>query len=128
MEVGLESLITETQQRVAKIHPPNLFEDFVSNVAKLPGLSLVTNYMTGFPWEDPVLADAKLQEARSILESQLGERRGRLEHNRFELERQSPMARQPQRYEIDSRRMTYWPWASVIEYSHKQPYKEDSIV
>jgi len=118
LEVGLESLLIDTQQRVAKVHPPKQFEEFLGNAAKVPGLSLVVNYMTGFPWEDPEASQLKLFEARSLLHSYLGSSRGLLEHNHFELERLSPMAKEPEHFGIDSASLKFWPWASVVDYDN----------
>lgn len=71
--------------------------------------------MTGFPWEEPEMAVEKLEEARALLEKHIGSR-GRIEHNMFELERMSPMAQEPARFNIDLTSLTYWPWASVVDY------------
>jgi hypothetical protein len=91
LEVGLESLLPETQRRVGKMQPQALFDTFVSEVSQTSGLSLVVNYMTGFPWEDQEEAHAKLQETKETVEHQLAGR-GKIEHNTFELERLSPSA------------------------------------
>ena len=115
LEVGLESLLVDTQRRVAKVHPPDLYEEFLSSAAKVQGLSIVVNYMTGFPWEDSDLSRSKLEEAKKLLTHYLGPR-GKLEHNCFELERLSPMAKEPERFDIDSGSLKFFPWASVIDY------------
>lgn len=116
LEVGLESLLVDTQRRVAKVHPPHLFEDFLGQVAQVPNLSLVVNYMTGFPWEDPAASLSMRDKAESMLHDYLG-CRGKLEHNQFELERLSPMAKDPDRFQIDKRSLKFWPWASIVEYN-----------
>jgi hypothetical protein len=116
LEVGLESLLPETQKRIGKVQPQSLYEELVSNVAKVPGLTLVVNYMTGFPWEQSQEALAKREEARAILSRHLGTKRARIESNEFELERLAPMARSPERYDIDMRSVKSWPWASVLEW------------
>jgi hypothetical protein len=116
LEVGLESLLPETQKRVGKVQPQLLYEEFVSNVAKVPGLTLVVNYMVGFPWEQSQEALSKREEARAILTRHLGSERARIESNEFELERLAPMARSPERYDIDVRNIKSWPWASVLEW------------
>ena len=115
LEVGLESLLPDTQKRIGKIQPQELFERFVDHVADVPDLTLVVNYMVGFPWEDSAAAYAKLEEARMILENRLGRERACIELNKFELERLAPMARFPEVYGIASVRS--WPWASVLEYT-----------
>ena len=114
MEVGLESLLEETQKRVSKVQSPVLFEQFVRDVSKVPDLTLVVNYMIGFPWEDRNEALLKLEEAKLILDTNLGKERSCIELNTFELERLAPMARFPEVYGIQ--RVKGWPWASVMEY------------
>mmetsp|Transcript_21637 Transcript_21637/g.47049 ORF Transcript_21637/g.47049 Transcript_21637/m.47049 type:complete len:220 (+) Transcript_21637:1395-2054(+) len=90
LEVGLESLMPETQHRINKLQPQSLYEDFLANVADLPHeLSVVVNYMFDFPWEDPVAAQSKLNEAETLLLGILGKERGMIELNEFELERLS---------------------------------------
>jgi radical SAM superfamily enzyme YgiQ (UPF0313 family) len=85
LEVGLESLLPKTQRRIDKVQLPSLWEDFLStNAASLSNsaenqLSLVVNYMTGFPWEDPVEAESQRLEVESMLHRQLGRDRGRME-------------------------------------------------
>ena len=115
LEVGLESLLEETQRRISKVQPPMMFEQFVSDVAKVDNLTLVVNYMIGFPWEDPVEAMAKLNEAKAILDKHLGDDRACIELNEFELERLAPMAQFPKLFGID--KVQAWPWASVMEYT-----------
>mmetsp|Transcript_25354 Transcript_25354/g.51694 ORF Transcript_25354/g.51694 Transcript_25354/m.51694 type:complete len:484 (+) Transcript_25354:464-1915(+) len=114
LEVGLESLLLETQHRIRKPQPVELYERFLTDAANIPELSIVVNYMTGFPWENKVAADAKLDEARTLLTNHLGER-GCVEHNTFELERLAPMANNPEKYCIGS--VKAWPWASVLEHT-----------
>lgn len=128
LEVGLESLLVETQKRVAKVHPPHLFEDFLANFARINDkkrrnnpLSLIVNYMTGFPWEDPQVSLDKRDEAAKLIQHYLGgeeekEELGELVHNEFELERLSPMAQDPERYHFDKTSLKVWPWASVMEH------------
>jgi radical SAM superfamily enzyme YgiQ (UPF0313 family) len=117
LEVGLESLLEETQKRIDKIQSVALFESFVSDVATTPDLTLIVNYMVGFPWEDEHLAQAKMHEAQSILDKYLGKGRVQIELNLFELERLATMAKFPELYGIESIRA--WPWASVLEYTPK---------
>ena len=114
LEVGLESLLPDTQRRVGKIQSQDLFDTFVSELSHTPDVSLVVNYMTGFPWENPEEAQDKLQETRDTVEHHLVDR-GKVEHNTFELERLSAMAGNPRKYGIDEANLRTWPWASVIE-------------
>lgn len=58
------------------------------------------NYITDFPWENPSVSSSKLEEARDLIHICLGAR-AMLEHNRFELERLSPMAKAPEKFGID---------------------------
>jgi radical SAM superfamily enzyme YgiQ (UPF0313 family) len=115
LEVGLESLLPDTQKQIGKLQPQELFEQFVDDVANVPHITLVVNYMVGFPFEDSVAAYAKLDETREILENRLGSERACVELNKFELERLAPMARFPELYGIASVRS--YPWASVLEYT-----------
>ncbi|CAB9526867.1 expressed unknown protein [Seminavis robusta] len=119
LEIGLESLLLETQRRIGKVQKQALFEEFVANVSEVDDLSIVVNYMTGFPWEDAVEAQQKLQEVQAILDFHLGRTgelpRAKVEHNAFELERLAPMALNPAKYGINEERLRLWPWASVVE-------------
>jgi hypothetical protein len=92
-----------------------MFEQFVSDVAKVDNLTIVVNCMVGFPWEDTVESKAKLNEAEAILIKYLGDDRGRIEWHEFELERVAPMAQFPDLVGID--KVQAWPWASVMEYT-----------
>jgi radical SAM superfamily enzyme YgiQ (UPF0313 family) len=75
LEVGLESLLDETQKRVSKVQPPWPYGHFARDDASVPDITLVLYYMVGFPWESPDEALAKLDEARRILKSILEERK-----------------------------------------------------
>lgn len=114
LEVGLKSLLPDTQLRLGKLQPLPLYEKFLRNVAEVPDLTLVVNYMTHFPWEDDERSLGGLQEARELLLTHFGQR-GTVEHNTFELERLSPIARDPTRYGVKD--IKSWPWGSVLEYS-----------
>lgn len=115
LEVGLESLLEETQRRVKKIQSLSLYETFAKDVANVPDLTLVVNYMVGFPWENRDEAIDKREEAQSILQFHLGPDRATMELNDFELERLAPMARFPEAFGI-KRVKKAWPWASVLEF------------
>ena len=115
LEVGLESLLPQTQKYIDKIQPESLYEKFVHDVANLPDLSLVVNYMVGFPWEDSSESQAKLEDAKRILIAALGRERGHIELNEFELERMAAMAKFPEAYGINPTHIHKWPWASVME-------------
>lgn len=112
LEVGLESLDPETQQRIHKIQPFSLLEEFLKG-AERAGISIVINYMTGFPWEKPNEAEAILENFRRYVGSRKG-LKARIEHNYLNLERLSPMAQFPAEYGIEVTRE--WPWASILEW------------
>ena len=114
LEVGLESLLPETQVRVDKIQPQHLYEKFVQDASTVENLTLVVNYMTGFPWEESTAATQKMNEARGILHKYMGSH-GHFEHNSFELERLSSMMKNPSAFDIDSNKIRKWPWASVVQ-------------
>ena len=114
LEVGLESLYPETQKRIDKIQSQMIFERFVRTISQdVPDLSLVVNYITGFPWEADE-ANAKLHWGQDFIQTQLGSR-GCAEHNSLELERLSPMAQDPRKYGIDVSKLRHWPWAAVVD-------------
>ncbi|MDG6918994.1 MAG: radical SAM protein [Nitrososphaerota archaeon] len=118
LEIGLESLLDETQRRIDKVQSSALLDNFLKS-ARDARLSVVVNYMTGFPWEDEREATRTLRE----LERHLASMRGlvyRVEHNTFNLERLSPMATFPAKFGVKVTRA--WPWASVLEWS-RVPYQ-----
>ncbi|KAG7340813.1 hypothetical protein IV203_024356 [Nitzschia inconspicua] len=115
LEVGLESLLPETQRRVAKEHPPYLLEDFLAAADSAGDLAIVVNYITNFPWEDEAESIAGLDAAKGLVNYYLGAK-GKVEHNSFELERQSPIAQSPAKYAICSESLRYYPWASIVPY------------
>lgn len=119
MEVGLESLLPDTQRKINKIQPPELFENFLRHVRSVPGVSVVVNYMTGYPWEDPAVAKAKYHETINLIAQYGLQDRVCVEHNSFELERQAPMARSPGLFGMKVRES--WPWASVLQYDSVEP-------
>ena len=91
-----------------------IFERFVRTISQdVPDLSLVVNYITGFPWEADE-ANAKLHWVQDFIQTQLGSL-GCVEHNSFELERLSPMAQDPRKYGIDVSKLRHWPWAAVVD-------------
>ena len=110
LEVGLETLSSDNQELVGKHQSVELFLK-VLDAADASGVSLVVNYMTGFPGADPVEEQAWL----TFVEDQLALRptlAAKIEHNRFELERASPMGRRPAAYGITA--TGSWPWSTVL--------------
>jgi hypothetical protein len=53
--------------------------------------------MTGFPWEDREASFSQLEVTKTLVDHHLGPLRRKVEHNEFELERLSPMARDHER-------------------------------
>lgn len=93
-------------------HKVNL-NDPGARTANSAGISVVLNHITGFPWEDPKEADDLLQG----LNERLGRYEGliaKVEHNRFNLERLSPMATQPEKYNLLV--TGNWPCSSIFEW------------
>lgn len=74
LEVGLESLLEGTQQRIRKLCFDCRCE-----------LSVVVNYMVGFPWEDPSESQARLDDVHCILQAAGIQGRSMVEVNSFEL-------------------------------------------
>ena len=112
LEVGLESLNLETQRRIDKVQPVELLDRFLAGAASA-GISVVINYITGFPWEDAGEADGVLQELKEHIKG-FGGLVARVEQNRFNLERLSPMAAKPEKYNIRIARS--WPWSSILDW------------
>ena len=112
LEVGLESLNLETQRRIDKVQPVELLDRFLTAAASA-GISVVINYITGFPWESPIEAEGLLQWLKEHIKGFEG-LVARVEHNHFNLERLSPMVLNPEKYNIRITRS--WPWSSVLDW------------
>ena len=112
LEVGLESLNPETQRRVNKVQPIELLDQFLTN-ASSAGISVVVNYITGFPWESPTEAERLLQWLKERIKGIEG-LVARVEHNHFNLETLSPMAVRPEPYGLKITRS--WPWSSILQW------------
>ncbi len=113
LEIGLETLEPGAQRMIGKAQSRALFEATLDHAAAA-GVGLIVNYITGFPHAD---ADAERRERASV-EAAIERRpalRARVEHNRFQLERLSPMGRAPERYGL--RVTASWPWASVLAWA-----------
>ncbi|MBI5536576.1 MAG: cobalamin B12-binding domain-containing protein [Deltaproteobacteria bacterium] len=111
LELGLESADPRVQFTIHKRQRLGTFLNVVDAAAHA-GISLVVNYITGFPGEDPGLAGELLHQTLDTLD-QSGVR-FQLEHNRFQLQRLAPMARSPARYGL--RIVQSWPWASILDW------------
>ena len=112
LEVGLETIEQEAQRVVEK---RQRWETFVRSLdaAERARIPVVVNYMTGLPGVDPAAEAA----CRAVVEHELARRptlTSKLEHNRFQLERLSPMGVEPKNYGIRITRTL--PWSSVVEW------------
>jgi hypothetical protein len=108
LEVGLETLVGETQADIAKRQSGELFLCVLGATSRA-GIKLVVNYMTGFPGENQAAAAAALDSVRGICAAH----GATLEHNEFQLERLAPIAR--------SVRVTRtWPLASVMDWEPRR--------
>jgi len=110
LEVGLETVDPEMQRLIDKPQPLVWLQHFLRG-AEEAGISVVVNYITGFPGEDLARAERQLawlrQNARTFPRLN-----ARVEHNRFQLERLSPMAQNPAKYGV--RIAGEWPWSSIL--------------
>lgn len=113
LEIGLESLVPETQALIAKHQPPELLGRFL-DAARDAGVGVVVNYITGFPYEPPASGGRGLQAALTALEQRAPALRGVLHHNTFQLERLAPLALEAARFGIRVTRS--WPWATVLDW------------
>lgn len=112
LELGVETL-TEDGQRVAGKRQGRAQVLAVLDAADKAGISLVLNYMLGFPGVDRAAQERALAELQDELR-----RRPRLtakiERNELQVERRAPMGRDPARFGI--RIVGSWPWASVLRW------------
>jgi hypothetical protein len=120
LEVGLETLEPGSQRLIDKRQSRELFRRTLDSAAS-SGIALVVNYMTGFPGADPAVERAYLDEVRAELAARPA-LTAKIEHNTFQLERLSPMGREPARYGLVVTER--WPWATVLGWrasTHAQP-------
>ena len=112
LEVGLETFAESGQKFILKRQAPKLFLGFLDAAAKA-GVSIVVNYITGLPgtdsrdeqrWLDVVLTEIKTRPSLTA----------KVEHNEFQLERLSPMGRNPDQFGLVV--TGSWPWASVLDW------------
>lgn len=113
LEVGLETLDPETQKAVEKRQPVEWLEKFLT-ACGTHGVSVVVNYITGFPWEDEKRSREFYLSLQRLLRQGIEDHqlRARPEHHRFRLERLSPMATQPEAFGMKV--TAEWPWSSVL--------------
>lgn len=112
LEVGLETVNQRVQKIISKRQPTRLLDNFLRGAAE-SGISVVINYITGFPWECETDAILELRWLRRHISGFPG-LKAVIEHNRFELEKLSPIAKNPEKYGIVV--VKTWPWSSVISY------------
>lgn len=110
LEIGLETIDPEQQIIIEKKQSKDLFLR-VLDAATNAGMGLVVNYMTGFPGQNSKAAAEELAWVREQLAMRPG-LRAIVEHNDFQLERLSPMARSPETHGIEV--TGQWPWATVL--------------
>lgn len=113
LEIGLETLHESSQQLIGKSQSHGLFCRFL-DAAESAGVAIVINYMTGLPGANKEEEKKWLQ----VVKREIAERPGlvaKIEHNTFQLELLSPMARKPADYGITILRR--WPWSSLADYT-----------
>lgn len=110
LEFGLETLSPTGQAIIDKRQSVALFLRVLDGAMEA-GLSVVVNYITGFPGvpeEEDTRWLAFVQESLAARPTLIG----KIEHNRFQLERLSPIGRDPM---ASGLRVTEsWPWASIL--------------
>lgn len=110
LEFGLETLTRTGQLLIDKRQTPDLFLRTL-DAADRAGISVVVNYITGFPGV-PAEDDAGWL---AFVHQALADRpalAAKIEHNRFQLERRSPLGRAPATAGL--RVTEEWPWATVL--------------
>ena len=112
LEFGLETLTPSGQLLIAKKQALPLFLR-VLDAANDAGIAVVVNYITGFPGTEHAEELRWLDRVRSAL-LERPELVAKIEHNDFQLERMSPMGRDPFGHGLRVTRS--WPWASVMEW------------
>lgn len=116
LEIGLETLLDDAQVLVDKRQSRVLFLRTLE-AADVADVSLVINYMTGFPGVDRVEEERCLGAVTQAVAARPS-LVAKIEHNRFELERGAPLAKSlPGGVEVTQR----WPWSSVLEWSYTAP-------
>lgn len=112
LEIGLETIDVESQKLIGKRQSVALFERTLDAAAEAD-VGLVINYITGFPGTSSAEERARLAWVRNEVR-QRPRLRTVIEHNEFQLERLSPMGRNPEAFGL---RVTgEWPWSSVLGY------------
>lgn len=113
LEVGLETLTPSGQLIIEKRQTLPLFLSFLDAAAEA-GIAVVVNYITGFPGADPEEERTGLAVVHTALAERAPGLVAKVEHNTFQLERMSPMGRNPGGFGLAVVRT--WPWATVMEW------------
>jgi radical SAM superfamily enzyme YgiQ (UPF0313 family) len=120
LEFGVETLSRSAQHLVSKRQPDVLLER-VLDAATEAGLTLVLNYITGFPGQDERAELLLFDHLCLMVEARAPDLIAHVEHNRFQLERLSRMGREPRGYGI--RVTASWPWASVLAWEGMEEHR-----
>lgn len=111
LEIGLETIDVDSQRLIGKRQSVALFRRTL-DAAGEAGVGLVVNYITGFPGTKPAEEQGELAWVEDELKLRQPSLRAVVEHNEFQLERLSPMGRNPEAFGL---RVTgEWPWSSVL--------------
>lgn len=113
LEVGLETTHLVGQRLIGKRQRWETFIAFI-DAAMVAGISIVVNYMTGLPGIDPDEELACMANVASELERRKPRLVSKLEHNKFQLERLSPMGKDPGAFGIRVVRSA--PWSSILKW------------
>lgn len=114
IELGLETLEPNAQRLIDKAQDAELLLRVLDGMESA-GLSVVLNYITGFP---NVAANAE-EAALQFVKDALADRPGlcaKLSRSDFELERLSPMATEDGARRFGIRVTKAWPWSSLLEW------------
>lgn len=112
LEIGLETLDSNTQQLINKKQSTELFNAFL-DAAEFSGIAVVINYMTGLPGADP----DEEQKWYEYVKSEVARRpklKAKIEHNTFQLELLSEIGTNPEKYNIEI--IAEWPWSTLLEF------------
>ncbi len=110
LEIGLETLTPDGQRTAHKRQSPAMLLALL-DAAQAAGVALVLNYMMGFPGVERAEEEATLAELRREVAARPG-LIAELELNELQLERTSPMGRDPAAFGLEVTER--WPWSTVM--------------
>lgn len=110
LEIGLETLTPKGQQTASKRQSPATLRALL-DAAQDAGVALVLNYMMGFPGVERAEEEAALAELRREVAARPG-LVAEIELNELQLERTSPMGRDPASFGLEV--VERWPWSTVM--------------